>query len=393
MKLSLITILLLIILAGCSGFAEDSNVPKYVLEMENVTLFSEEDIAAADTMRFENEQVFGDTDMEPIASFGSIVTDRFGRVFIGDSQQRTIHIFKPDGRYLGRIGRDGDGPGEFRWVSYLNIHDQQLYAYDPNGRKINLFDIGGYSDTLPEFISDIRIGSDSWESFTEPNFVNPSFHSLLSNGDIILSSRTSPLLYRQTPDSIGVTRYYRWNRNDQDQPEAIFQTQQAKHIVTEWFIIPPPFESKEIMTISEDNQIFSAGTEEFLIRRHAPEGDYHSAFYYPSKKDPLTREEAVRSVDQHEQLTDAVQSLELPDSWPVLRQMFTDDENRLWVSANTENTDVYKWWVLQESGELIAKFEWPRDESIAAVKNGKVYTRQTDAETGKQQVVRYGIEI
>ncbi|MCC5906914.1 MAG: hypothetical protein JJU13_11940 [Balneolaceae bacterium] len=43
------------------------------------------------------------------------------------------------------------------------------------------------------------------------------------------------------------------------------------------------------------------------------------------------------------------------------------------------------------SRELITWFEWPRDEPIEIIKNGYLYTRETDEETGLQQVVRYRI--
>jgi len=36
---------------------------------------------------------------------------------------------------------------------------------------------------------------------------------------------------------------------------------------------------------------------------------------------------------------------------------------------------------------------WLRDEPIMIVKNGKIYTRETDQETGLQQVVIYRIEM
>jgi len=45
-----------------------------------------------------------------------------------------------------------------------------------------------------------------------------------------------------------------------------------------------------------------------------------------------------------------------------------------------------------DSGELIAKFEWQRDEPIEVVKNGYMYTRQTDEDTGLQQINRYLFE-
>jgi len=67
--------------------------------------------------------------------------------------------------------------------------------------------------------------------------------------------------------------------------------------------------------------------------------------------------------------------------------------NRLWVFTIVEDFDVYEWWVLELSGELITRFEWPREEPIEVIKNGKMYTRQTDEETGLEQIVRYGIVI
>ena len=73
--------------------------------------------------------------------------------------------------------------------------------------------------------------------------------------------------------------------------------------------------------------------------------------------------------------------------------MLIDANNHLWVSTIVEDFDVYECLVLEETGELITKFEWPRDEPIEIIKNGKMYTRQTDKETGLEQVVRYGIEI
>lgn len=48
---------------------------------------------------------------------------------------------------------------------------------------------------------------------------------------------------------------------------------------------------------------------------------------------------------------------------------------------------------MEETGEPLTKFEWLRDEPIEVIKNGNMYTRQTDKENGLQQVVRYGIEM
>jgi hypothetical protein len=46
---------------------------------------------------------------------------------------------------------------------------------------------------------------------------------------------------------------------------------------------------------------------------------------------------------------------------------------------------------LEELGEVITTFEWPRDEPIEVIKNGKMYTRQTDEVTGLQRWFSMGL--
>ncbi|MGK7370959.1 MAG: hypothetical protein ACNS64_12160 [Candidatus Halalkalibacterium sp. M3_1C_030] len=102
---------------------------------------------------------------------------------------------------------------------------------------------------------------------------------------------------------------------------------------------------------------------------------------------------AVERVGQHEQLKDAARSMNLPDSWPVIRHMFVDDENRLWVAVNTNRQDKSEWWVLEKECELLARFQLPLDVSIAEVTGDQLFMQETDEETGLEQVVRYGIEM
>ena len=90
-------------------------------------------------------------------------------------------------------------------------------------------------------------------------------------------------------------------------------------------------------------------------------------------------------------MADIVSQNDLPETWPAIDNILADDEGRLWVATIVEDLSVYEWWVLEDSGELITKFKWPRDEPIEVVKNGKIYTRETDEDTGLQRVVRYGI--
>lgn len=54
-----------------------------------------------------------------------------------------IYVFDRDGRFLRRMGRPGDGPGEFRVVMDLGIADDHLFAVDRVGLRFTLMNRDG----------------------------------------------------------------------------------------------------------------------------------------------------------------------------------------------------------------------------------------------------------
>lgn len=71
---------------------------------------------AADTIRARVLAAFGEESATPV-SFGKVsgfAFDARGRLYISDFQDAQVVVLGSDGRVLGRIGRRGDGPGEFR---------------------------------------------------------------------------------------------------------------------------------------------------------------------------------------------------------------------------------------------------------------------------------------
>lgn len=83
----------------------------------------------------------------------------------------------------------------------------------------------------------------------------------------------------------------------------------------------------------------------------------------------------------------------MPEYWPAINNLIIDDENRLWISTIVDDFDIYEWWILEKSGEVITRFEWPRDYPIEVVKCGYMYTRETNEKTGLEEVVRYRIKL
>ena len=68
-------------------------------------------------------RIGGDTDddAEFFGVLSQITTDEAGNVYLLDRQLTEVKVFSPDGEYLNTIGREGEGPGEFRRPSDLFI--------------------------------------------------------------------------------------------------------------------------------------------------------------------------------------------------------------------------------------------------------------------------------
>lgn len=72
-------------------------------------------------------------------SIGAVIRLPTGEVAVGDRRQPIIRVFDRNGRMARSIGRDGEGPGEFRSVHGLFLAADTLIAYDWQLRRLTWF--------------------------------------------------------------------------------------------------------------------------------------------------------------------------------------------------------------------------------------------------------------
>ena len=72
----------------------------------------------------------------------SIAVDEWGRVYVVDDKPAVIKLFAPDGRFIRTIGREGEGPGEFR-VGFIAVRGEYLVLHDPRVARTSVFDTSG----------------------------------------------------------------------------------------------------------------------------------------------------------------------------------------------------------------------------------------------------------
>jgi hypothetical protein len=72
----------------------------------------------------------------------SLAVDEDGRVYVVDSKPAVIKVFTPDGSPVRNIGREGEGPGEFR-VGFIAVRGGHVVIQDPELGRMSVWDTAG----------------------------------------------------------------------------------------------------------------------------------------------------------------------------------------------------------------------------------------------------------
>jgi hypothetical protein len=120
-----------------------------------------------------------------------------------------------------------------------------------------------------------------------------------------------------------------------------------------------PYGRKSLLSVGDNNKLYTSWTEDFLIKVYNSNGSYQKAIYRPYSNTELDLNEVLKEYDNKQQ-KNMLRNADNPSTWPAIDAMKIDDKSRLWISTITDNNDVYQWWVISSEGALLAKFSWPR---------------------------------
>lgn len=92
-------------------------IPVFLSLVFFVSTQSHDVVVDTQVVRLEELWRVGEDDDSDAVVFGQVsdlAVDRDGRLYIADMQTRQVSVFSSDGKFLRTIGREGEGPGEFR---------------------------------------------------------------------------------------------------------------------------------------------------------------------------------------------------------------------------------------------------------------------------------------
>ncbi len=137
------------LLAGCSLSAKDSALAKATIDTLPggiIQVTNSGPTKWADTsgwrLVLEREIVPEEGSPGEIGNPRTVVAGEDGTIYLLQSAPTMIKVYGPDGQWLRNIGREGDGPGEFR-DGMFGISRDTLFLQDPNNSRFTTFTTGG----------------------------------------------------------------------------------------------------------------------------------------------------------------------------------------------------------------------------------------------------------
>lgn len=378
-------------MTGCT-VQSGQDIPEEIKSLENLTLV-ESDQGPIHDITFELRAQFGDSEDAVIGRYTALTADEHGTVYIGDDGMVTVHVFTPDGNYAGSIGRDGEGPGEFRRVRDIKADNRHLYVMDTRSYKMTLFDIETgdvvHSFTIPfepTFASGTVSTPSGFYLTEEENEIIVIFNNAIMGRES--DDDNKPVLFGRLFNIETLTfqegRVYEFPDN-----ERLVHRDGGGNIA----VISPDYKRSSHILFA-GTSLVHAWSEEVLFKFYDLNSNYEKAIYLPADKIPVNKKDYTDKYDKlGEPWRSMIRNDDIPDFYPALKKALIDDEERIWAGLFTEEMDITEWNVISADGSLLATFEWPDNQSIMAVKNGFVYALETDPETELQKVVKYSINF
>jgi len=394
-----VALLLLVSITACSGNETDSEVaehiqirneiPEHIQEIKNLTIFPGDSEPVYD-VELIPEVTFDDAKGPYLNRvLDAVVDDREQVIILGTntSYQQSLHAYSSEGAFLTVIGGRGGGPGEYGIMLGPQVTGAKLFVPDVTNQRMNEYSTADFS-----VIRSIRF--EQWDSGSESRF---GYVYARQDGNYWLIFSDPRSAIGQLSNRYKIMDYE--GRLVQDPSLTLPAGFRIQTDPSARPIMPLYFMGSTLEAVSRNDELYTAFTRDFLIRKYDANGIYQSAFYYPVQSLPFDLDVHTNSSPfspSARVIKNAFSDIdrELPETNPVLSGLMIDDVNRIWAAVPMDQQrEMFEWWILDESGELLAKLQRPSEKTIFDIKNGYLYAKEIDEETGAEYVVKYRMEF
>lgn len=294
-------------------------------------------------------------------------SDGRGNVYVGDVSTNEIFVFDMQGHKITTIGREGDGPGEFKGLGRINFgENMELYVYDNRVRRVSRFD---YINGSYEFQSSFLVQS------TDGYF--PMQVGYLSNG-IFLVYYTK---FMMGGDDLSAPRdaIYLIDSDGNIQPGPLMNVRNMEMIYIESgetrLNVMKPFGNWTISLPSSDGTFLEIWTAEAKINRYNSAGEIINTFGLDIPASAVTDEDRERMANSQSSIASQMLN-NMPDVKAVVNEAFVagNGDVWLWIGQREDHT----WLVFDYDGNPIKRLSVPAGVRLTDADDIAVYGTNLD---------------
>jgi hypothetical protein len=302
-----------------------------------------------------------------------------GRIAVADRGSSTIRIYDPDGSHLVTMGGEGQGPGEFIYLSSIALRGADtIVAYDARGYRLTRF------DTTGAVLSTVTLrADDGWPEI---------YLGELSDGDHLAAWIVQgPRSYDEvTPDVMRIARFGAGG----DLRSPLLTTVGMRRLGS-----PLPFSPHFLAVLLGDTVFHTDGLG--VIRAMGADGTPVRELAAPFPGwDPREARQRFLSVADSAQSAALGEATEAAtDSVPTVSAMLSDPAGLLWLKRYDPSTDSHwlgrartggDWAVVRSDGPTVATVALPIGFRAMGVRGDRVVGVVRD-ELGVERVHVYGV--
>lgn len=296
-----------------------------------------------------------------------------GLIYVADRFAAGLTVLNPEGRLSHRIGRAGDGPGEFRFVRNVFIlPGDSVAAYDLRHGRLTVFTPDAEVAYAVDFA---RAG---------PRLRPPQSILLNPTHRRILAQYADPYHPGQDPEvdmqPTQVVRGLDWTGRPLSGfllklpgPQSLVaRTARSTRIGLHPFGLP------SLVRLGPDGHIYFGRGDSLVIRIFNLNGEEIRGIRREYQPPSITRDDLAWGLRQVSNVLQPVLRRIVPDRWPAFRHFVVDDSGRIWIGLDTPRGEQQVWAVLNRSGEVLCRALLDDDVQIVLVRGNTAYAIAKD---------------
>lgn len=301
-----------------------------------------------------------------------------GRIVIANGGTHELRFYDAAGRFLRSVGREGEGPGEFRIIGPLFVARDSLYVHDYRLDRISVFDTRG------EFIRTFRLeAGESGSGWPLGLFGDGTVlvrGSRVFRASEVVSGIVADTLphYRYGPEGAILDTVGRWPMADQ----YVEGDGRSLSVGTAAF-------GKPASIVTHGEHLFVGIGARYEIRKWTLGGRLERIVRRDVEPLPVTSEDIARYKEERLAVADEawrafnerrLAGMPFPERMPAYADLKVDSGGNLWVEAyRRPGEDPPRWSVFDPDGRWLGVVETPPGLEIYEIRDDYVLGGWRDA--------------